>query len=357
LPDPRDLFDMSDEPENRVLVVGPAWVGDMIMAQTLFKFLRSRWPDRDIDVLAPAATVSLVARMPEISVGILLDQRHGEFGYSYRKNLGHKLRERHYRQAFILPNSMKSALVPFFADIPVRTGFRGEYRYVLLSDIRMLSEKRLPRMVDRFVALGVAEGEALPAIENPALMTDADNLATLLETHGLSTERPVLGICPGAEYGDAKRWPERHYANLAEYAVSRGMQVWIFGGEGDRAMGDVIASLTSPAAKSALCNLTGETSLTDAIDLLGACRLVVTNDSGLMHVAAAVGCSVAVLYGSTSPGFTPPLTEKAHIFSENLSCSPCFKRTCPLGHKNCLENLLPSKLYGLIDQHASGAPQ
>ena len=326
------------------------------MAQSLFKLLRSRRPEREIDVLAPRATVSLVARMPEISMGILINQKHGDFGFSYRKGLGEKLREKKYRQAFVLPNSLKSALVPFFADIPVRTGFRGEYRYVLLNDMRMLNKKRLPRMVDRFVALGVLAGEPLPDIEYPKLIVDRENLSDLVEKLRLEVDRPVLGICPGAEFGDAKRWPERHYAALCDYAVARGMRAWIFGGPNDRATGERILALMSTGAPRQAVNLAGETTLLDAIDLLGACALVVSNDTGLMHVAAAVGCALAVVYGSTSPAFTPPLSDRASTVSENLSCSPCFKRTCPLGHKNCLNELLPKRLEDLIDKHARGAP-
>lgn len=341
-----------DLPASGILIVGPAWVGDMIMAQSLFKLLHARWPERDIDVLAPAATVALVSRMPEVSMGILLDQRHGQFGLGYRKRLGSRLKERHYRQAFVLPNSLKSALVPFFADVEIRTGFRGEYRYALLNDMRMLNEKKLPRMVDRFLALGVGVADPLPEAEFPALMVDEDNLGALAEKFDIDVKGPVLGICPGAEFGDAKRWPEAHFAALCEYAATRGMQAWIFGGRNDCVIGERIVSGLSADARAKTTNLTGQTSLLDAIDLLSACALVVSNDSGLMHVAAAVDVPVVVLYGSTSPAFTPPLSHRAEILSENLSCSPCFKRTCPLRHKNCLNRLLPSRVETIVDRYA-----
>lgn len=328
----------------------------MIMAQSLFKFLRAKRPARDIDVLAPSATLSLVTRMAEVSMGILIDQKHGQLGLSYRKRLGNSLREKAYRQAIVLPNSLKSALVPFFADIPVRTGYRGEYRYALLNDMRMLNEARLPRMVDRFVALGVGVSDNLPAIEYPSLMIDSDNFANLVRTLDLDTTRPVLGICPGAEFGDAKRWPERHFAELAEYAVLQGMNVWILGGPNDRVVGNNVTSLMSTKSRASTVDLTGETALVDAVDLLGACALVVSNDSGLMHVAAAVGAPMAVVYGSTSPAFTPPLSAGAEIVTENLDCSPCFKRTCPLGHKHCLTRLMPARIAPLVDRYASGGP-
>ena len=345
---------MSETSRNGTLVVGPAWIGDMVMAQSLFKHLRNRWPDRDIDVLAPAATVQLVSRMPEVSMGILLKQEHGELGLGYRKRLGNSLRGRQYRQAIVLPNSLKSALVPFFADIPERTGFRGEYRYALLNDMRLLDEKRLPKMVERFLALGVGANDPLPAIQYPALMTDKTNLADAVSRLGLDLSRPVLGLCPGAEFGDAKRWPERHYAALAGYAIRKGMNVWLLGGPKDRVISGNIASMVADEFGEGIADLAGQTSLMDAVDLLGACSLVVSNDSGLMHIAAAVSIPVVVVYGSTSPRFTPPLSDKAVTVSENLECSPCFKRVCPLGHKNCLNQLLPARIEPVIDRYCGG---
>lgn len=343
---------MTDLGSNGILVVGPSWVGDMIMAQSLFRLLRARRPERDIDVLAPAATVPLVARMPEVSMGIVLKQQHGQLGLGYRRRLGRSLREKRYGQAIILPNSLKSALVPFFADIPVRTGFRGEFRYALVNDMRMLDEVRLPRMVDRFVALGVGAADPLPTFEFPRLLVDGDHLSSLAESLELDLSRPVLGICPGAEFGDAKRWPERHFAALGDYAVSRGMNVWILGGPGDRVIAGNVLTMMSAASRICTADLTGRTSLVDAVDLLAACVLVVSNDSGLMHVASAAGVPVAVVYGSTSPTFTPPLSERAEVVSEYLSCSPCFKRTCPLGHKNCLNQLLPARVEPIVDRYA-----
>lgn len=340
---------MTDLPENRILIVAPAWIGDMVMAQSLYKLLRRKSPDAQIDVLAPASTLSLVSRMPEVSLGIGFKPGHGELNMSYRRGLGEKLKPRRYRHAFILPNSFKSALVPFFAEVPVRTGFRGEFRYVLINDMRMLSRSRLPRMVDQFVSLGVPAGADLPEIEYPQLTTDQVNLARCLEALGLDADRPVLGICPGAEFGDAKKWPERHFATLAGEAIARGMQVWIFGGPGDVATGQAIRELAEPGVRGHIQNLAGKTSVTDVIDLISHCKTVISNDSGLMHIAAATGRPLIALFGSTSPEFTPPLSGQARVVSENLSCSPCFKRTCPLGHKDCLNGLLPARLIPLLD--------
>lgn len=341
---------MTDLPDNRVLIVAPAWIGDMVMAQSLYKLLRKKSPDAQIDVLAPASTLSLVSRMPEVSLGIGFKPGHGELNMSYRKGLGEQLESRRYRHAFILPNSFKSALVPFFAGIPVRTGFRGEFRYVLINDMRMLNRSRLPRMVDQFLSLGVPAGAELPEIEYPQLTANQVNLSHCLETLALDADKPVLGICPGAEFGDAKKWPERHFATLAGEAIARGMQVWIFGGPGDVAIGQTIRELVARGARDHVRNLAGKTSITDVIDLISHCKTVVSNDSGLMHIAAATGRPLIALFGSTSPAFTPPLSDRARIVSDNLSCSPCFKRNCPLGHKNCLNELLPDRLIPLLDE-------
>ena len=326
---------------HRVLVIGPAWVGDMIMSQVIYSALRDQHDDLSLDVLAPRATVSLVQRMPEVDRGILIDQKHGQLGLSYRRGLGHLLRENQYDQAIVTQNSLKSALVPFFADVPQRTGFLGEYRYFLLNDIRFLDKKRLPLMTDRFLALVGKTGDE---IKNPRLTTDKDNLASLVQRHKLTLEEPVVGFCPGAEFGDAKKWPESHYASLGRSLVESGKQVWIFGGPADSEVGESIAEAVGPGCR----NLAGKTSLIDAIDLISTCQSVVTNDSGLMHVAASVGVKVVALYGSTSPGFTPPLTESAEIVRLGLSCSPCFKRVCPLGHKDCLNKLEPAQVISVL---------
>jgi heptosyltransferase-2 len=319
----------------RVLIVGPAWVGDMIMSQVIYSALRRKNPEVVIDVLAPQATVSLVRRMPEVDRGILLKQKHGELGIGYRRALGQQLASEQYDTAIVTPNSFKSALVPFFARIPRRTGFLGEYRYFLLNDIRLLDRKRLPLMTDRFLALVDNAEEMI----RPALMVDLKNQAEFMQSHAL-VDGNVIGFCPGAEFGDAKKWPEAHYVALGKSLIAKGRQVWIFGGPSDEATGNRIASGIGAGS----VNLAGRTSLMDAIDLLARCESVVTNDSGLMHIAAAVGTKIAAIYGSTSPDFTPPLSENAEIISLELACSPCFKRDCPLGHKDCLNRLDPDSV-------------
>ena len=294
-----------------------------------------------LDVLAPQSTLSLVQRMPEVDRGILIKQRHGQLGLGYRFELGKLLAKEKYDQAIVTPNSLKSSLVPLFAGIPHRTGFLGEYRYFLLNDIKMLDKTRLPLMVDRFLAL---VGEKRISMIEPRLTTDPLNQERLLKHFKLKQDRSITVFCPGAEFGDAKKWPESHYSSLGRELVNDGHQVWLMGGPTDQASAKGIAAEIGEGC----INLTGATTILDAIDLIGIADRVVTNDSGLMHIAAAVGTRVIAIYGSTSPSFTPPLTAEAEIVSLQLECSPCFKRRCPLGHKNCLNKLTPDQVRSVL---------
>jgi len=333
-----------------VLVVGPSWVGDTVLAQPLFMRLHERDPQLHLDVLAPPWTAATLERMPQVREVIINPFRHGELKVFARRRLGLALKSRGYDRAIVLPNSLKSALPPFFASIPVRSGYRGEMRAGVLNDVRRLDEKRLPLMVERFAALAEEPRAPLPRpLPRPHLRTDTANRSRLLAKLGLSTERPVIAFCPGAEYGPAKRWPAEHYAALADRIGSAGGQVWIVGSPKDKEIADAILGA---AHTSALRNLCGDTALGDAIDLLAGVALVVTNDSGLMHVAAALDRPLIALYGSSSPAFTPPLAPDAAILSLGLECSPCFERECPLGHLRCLRDLLPDRVWAEIERRA-----
>src|SRR5690554_3372758 len=328
----------------RILVVGPSWVGDMVMAQSLLMTLRRDHPGCRIGVVAPGWSLPILERMPEVDEAVALDVGHGEFGWATRRALARSLRGR-FDRAIVLPRSWKSALVPFLAGIPRRTGFTGEQRLVLLNDRRRLDKGVLDQTVKRFVALGLAAEAAAGGdfpIPRPHLAVDDDNLAELRRAHGLSS-RPAIGLMPGAEYGPAKQWPLAHFRALAEALLKEGFEVRVLGGLKDVEAGAVIAEGLSGAH-----NLCGRTRLADAVDLLADCRQVVTNDSGLMHVAAAAGTRVHALYGSSSPAYTPPLTDRAEIHYLALDCSPCFQRTCPLGHTRCLVELSPERLLAAV---------
>jgi heptosyltransferase-2 len=335
----------------KILVVGPSWVGDMVMAQTLFKLLAGQYPGMELDVLAPDWAAPVLARMPEVRRSVQMPVGHGKLQLRQRYQLGQCLRAEGYHQAILLPNSLKSALVPFFAGIPLRTGWRGEMRYILLNDIRLLNPSRYPLMVERFAALAFEAGAELPPeLPRPQLSIDLDNQQRLARELALASERPLLGLCPGAEFGPAKQWPAQHYAALAEHYIAMGWQVLVLGSANDSAAAVAIRSALSVSAAAHYCDATGITSLVDAVDLLALCRAAVSNDSGLMHVAAAVDRELVAVYGSTSPEFTPPLGERVEIASIELSCRPCFERECPLGHLNCLQQLEPERVIGAVER-------
>ena len=332
---------MNGSTRERILVVGPAWVGDMVMAQSLFITLKQRFPNSEIDVLAPSWSRPLLARMPEVHAAVMLPVEHGQFGFGVRQRLGRALNRR-YQRAVVLPRSWKSALVPAFAHIPVRTGYRGEWRYGLINDMRKLDKKLLTQTVQRYVALGLEKGALLPpSIPQPRLKVDRDNQAMLLDINRLKLDKPVVALLPGAEYGPAKRWPVQRYAELAERLVKAGRQVWVFGSAKEHELGDAILK----HAVEGVTNLCGSTKLVDAVDLMALAQCAVTNDSGLMHMAAAVGVKLVAIYGSSSPDYTPPLTDKADVVYLKLDCSPCFERECPLKHLNCLNQIAVDDIY------------
>lgn len=336
----------------RILVIGPSWVGDMVMAQSLLRLLRAGQPGCHIAVLAPVWSQPLLERMPEVDEAIQSPFRHGEVNLIGRYELGRLLRDR-FDQAIVLPNSFKSALIPWFARIPLRTGWRGEFRNLLLNDCRSLDPVALPRMVQRFAALASPAGPALPAvIPAPALRWDPAQARLSARAFGLDDSPRLLAICPGAEFGNAKQWPAAHYAELVRRLAADGWQVIIIGSPNDRRVGqEIVAAI--PAALAERCHdLTGATSLAQAIDLIGLAAAVISNDSGLMHIAAAVNRPVVALYGSTSPDFTPPLADRVKLLSTDIECRPCFQRQCPLGHLRCLTEIHPhrvlSELHNLL---------
>jgi len=332
-------------PQN-ILVIGPSWVGDMVMAQSLFITLKQYQPHARIDVLAPAWSFPLLARMPEVNQALPMPLKHGHFGLTTRIQLGCRLRSNHYRQAIVLPNSWKSAIVPFFAHIPIRTGYLGEMRWGLLNDVRLLNKNSLRMTVQRFVALGLsADAPQPPYYPLPKLAINSEQQRAVSAKFGLNHGGKILALCPGAEYGPAKRWPSRHFAEIARQMHRLGWQVWLFGADKDTAVAEEINTLSGGVC----ADLIGKTSLGEAVDLLSLTTVVVSNDSGLMHIAAAVNKKVIALYGSSDPGFTPPLHAEALILNLNLACSPCFKRECPLGHTRCLTDILPEAVLAAID--------
>ncbi len=330
----------------RILVIAPSWVGDAVLAQPLFRRLHERHPGLTLDGLAPPWTHGLFARMPEIHATLASPFGHGEVALGRRYRLAREIAHQQYDQAIVLPNSLKSALVPWLAGIPLRTGFVGEARWLALNDARRLDKTALPLMVERFAALAEAPGQPLPRpLPAPHLAVDAATRDATLARLGLTLRRPVAALCPGAEFGPAKRWPPQYFADLARKLADAGYAVWVAGSANDAALGDEIVRLSAGAC----INLAGKTTLADAIDLLSCASLVISNDSGLMHIAAALDRPTLALFGSSSPAFTPPGGPHATVIKLDLPCSPCFQRKCPLGHFNCMMQLTPGMVWRRID--------
>jgi heptosyltransferase-2 len=330
---------------DKVLVVGPSWVGDMVMAQALYRLLAQNNPAVEIHVVAPSWSLPVLARMPEVARGIELAVSHGELALGRRRALGRRLRAERYTRAIVLPRSAKAALVPWFARVPRRTGFRGEWRYGLLNDIRVQSAA-LDQTVKRFVALGRERDEMagpMTAELNPRLAVDAANLERLRREHSLPRGEPLVAVMPGAEYGAAKRWPAQRYGALAATLAAAGSNVIVLGSAKERPIGEQVVAI---AGEARVRNLCGRTTLVDVIDLVAAADAAVSNDSGLLHVAAATGTPVVAIYGSSSPAFTPPLTDRAAVVYLGLDCSPCFARECPLGHLRCLNDVSAERVLG-----------
>jgi heptosyltransferase II len=330
----------------RILIVAPSWIGDAVLAQPMFGRLRQRHSGLVLDVLATPWTQALFARMPEVNATLASAFGHGELAIMRRRALGRSLSARQYDQAIVLPNSFKSALIPWFAGIPQRTGFVGEARWGLLNDARRLDRDALPLMAERYALLAEPAGTPVTRPLAPARLTvdDTHSKATLARL-GLAPTRPVVVLCPGAEYGPAKRWPPAYFADLARLLAASGREVWLAGSNKDTAIADEIVSRSGNACTS-LC---GRTTLAEAIDLLSHASLVVSNDSGLMHVAAALDKPLIAIYGSSSPAYTPPLSKQARIVRLELPCSPCFKRVCPLEHFNCMRQITPQQVRDQIE--------
>jgi heptosyltransferase-2 len=302
----------------RVLAVAPNWIGDALMAQPLFALLKNREPDLELDVLAPHWVAPVPRRMPEVSEVIAVPFRHGALDLRARWQLGRELAARGYERAIVLPNSWKSALVPFFARIPVRVGYLGESRYGLLNRI----QRHDPEASMALHYARLSEESLQEPLPQPSLRVAPHEVEAVKRRHGIDGRYVVF--CPGAEYGPAKRWP--YFAALSARLTA---QTVILGSANDREAARDIAGR----------NLVGKTTLDEAIALIAGADYVLTNDSGLMHVAAALARPQVALFGSSSPKHTPPLSGAARVLWLGIECSPCFQRVCPLGHFRCMREM------------------
>jgi lipopolysaccharide heptosyltransferase II len=307
---------------HRILVVAPNWIGDALMAQPLFARLRDKRPALRLDALAPEWVAPVLRRMPQIDEVITAPLGHGALQLRERWRLGRMLRARGYEQAIVLPKSWKSALVPYFAEVPLRSGYVGESRYGLLNLLYRAAGAREP-MALHYARLSEPPGSA-PAqpLPEPRLLLDAESARATAKRFGIGGRYAVF--CPGAEYGPAKRWPY-----FAELAARMPLPVVLLGSARDREACAGVPGL----------DLAGRTSLDEALELIACAELVVSNDSGLMHVAAALERPQVALFGSSSPEHTPPQSARARVVWLQLECSPCFARVCPLGHFRCMKEL------------------
>ena len=333
-----------------ILIVGPSWVGDMVMAASMVAALRQRWPGRPIDMLAPPSALPIAALIDGVEQRIPLAIGHGALSLTERWKIGRGLRDRGYGTAIVLPRAFKAAIPPFAAGIPERIGYAAEGRSLLLTDSRSDHGRKSARTIDRFVALAGPPG-APPASPRPVLRSPRRPGGELESQLGIDLSQPSIAFCPGAEYGPAKRWPAAKFAMLARLAHQAGYRVRLFGGPKDIPITAEIAA----GAGVPLDDLAGRTSLLDAAALLALADVVVSNDTGLMHVAGALDRPLVVLYGSSSEKLTPPTAPNAESLSLELSCRPCFERVCPLGTLACLEGIEPASVFAAVRRVAARA--
>jgi heptosyltransferase-2 len=328
----------------KILVIAPNWIGDALMAQPLFAQLKARHPRAQIHAIAPKWVAPVLARMPEIARVLPTDLAHGKLQLGSRTMFAQQLKNETFDAAYVLPNSFKSALIPWLAGIPLRIGYKGESRLGVLN-VRYPNPPKAerPPMVQHYAALAFKPGAKLPdTLPDPKLNVDVQRVAATSAKFGIPGNARLIAFCPGAEYGPAKRWPAEHFAELAQM-LRRSFpyaQIVALGSGKDRETADAIVE-RAPFVR----NLCGETSLDEAIELLARAEAAICNDSGLMHVTAALGRPQVAVFGSSDPRHTPPLSPAASIMWLHLECSPCFARECPLGHLRCLRDIGPEMVF------------
>lgn len=337
----------------RILVITPSWLGDIVMMQSLLKALKKIDPKNDIDVYAPAYAKPILLRMEEIKEILINPFAHGSFALKQRFLEGCKLQKRSYDICFVLPNSFKSALIAFFAKIPDRRGFKGESRYFILNNMRS-NKQDYPRMVDRYVALAypkekVHSSKELPEFDFPSLNVHFPS-QELLHRLNVKLDRPLLALGCGANYGPAKLWPVEYFAFVSKWWIDQGGAVLGLGTAKDKNTIDAVKNhLNDTRYFSYFYDIAGKTSIEEALDLTGSCKVAVCNDSGLMHTCAAANIPQVDIFGSTSTVYTPPLSDKAICIESDEPCHPCFARKCQYGTYKCLKNISPQRVINALE--------
>jgi len=339
-----------------ILIIAPNWIGDAVMTQPLLAALKEQYPESNIDVLASTWVAPIYRACSEVNQVIEAKFEHKQLQWGLRKQLAKELAVKKYQACFVLPNSLKSALIPWLANIPFRVGYRGELRFGLINlSLDNPSKVNRPPMVEHYLALSqlLSEEQISSPFNNIAPKLNVSTTAKQsVQAKLLSANIEASNIyvmCPGAEYGPTKRWPTSHFADLARKLITShpNTQIILLGSKGDHALAQEIASQAKQDAH--IHNWCGNTSLDEAIALIGMCKAVVSNDSGLMHIAAALKTPQVAIFGSSDPAHTPPLSDKAKVIWLNLPCSPCHKRVCPLGHLNCLNDILPEQVFATLN--------
>jgi len=338
----------------RTLVISPNWIGDAVMAQPLLRRLNELHPDRPIDVLAPTWVAPVWQAMREVDTVLEAPFKHGKLQLGERRAFARMLKARGYADSYVLPNTLKFALIPWLAGIPKRVGYKGEMRYGLVN-VMHHDDKAAPRpMAQFYAALADEPVRRLPRpdkLPEPVMWVDGAQAQAALARLNLPAG-PYVAFAPGAEFGPAKRWPSAYFAELAQTIRANRPDVGILlmGSPKDRAVCEEITAVVPEAH-----NLAGSTSLSEAIALISRAAAVVTNDSGLMHIAAALRRPVVAIYGPTDPRHTPPLSELAKVLWLHIECSPCQQRECPLGHQNCMKQIPPAAVWQPLQPMLAGA--
>jgi heptosyltransferase-2 len=326
----------------KTLIVAPNWIGDALMAQPLLTLLKRAVPEQTIVALAPRWVAPVLEAMPEVDSVIATDLAHGALQWSSRLRLAREIATQGFDRAFVLPNSFKSGLIPWLARVPDRFAYRGESRYLLINRRAQGPDKSLA-MSARYAALaGMSDIAVTLPLPLPRLIVDKSTIDATRTRFGLDAASELIALCPGAEYGPAKRWPVDHFVALARRLLDERphAHLLLLGGPGDRT---ICEAIMAGAPGDRMHDLAGKTNLSEAIALIADAE-VVSNDSGLMHVAAALQRPQVALFGSSDPRHTPPLSPLAKTLWLHLDCSPCFERTCPLGHLNCLVGITPQQV-------------
>ena len=334
-----------------ILLVPYMWIGDFVRCHTVVQLLRQRFPNSPIDVLTTTMVAPLLDYMPLVRKGIVWDLPRKRLALAQHRALAARLRREGYGRALVMPRTWKSALAPFLAGIPERTGFAGEARFGLLNDIRW-GERALPRMIDRCAALALPARAPLPAnYPLPQLTVARDEVAAWRKDRELTAAGPVAAFAPGA-VGPSKRWPASSYAEVAKRLVAQGFSVWILGGPGETMLAAEIG-----AGSERIHDLTGA-DLRNAILALAAAEVAVSNDSGLLHVAAALGTPAIGIFGPTSPWHWAPLNPLAAVIETQtkVECRPCHKPTCRYGHHRCMREIPPDRVVAAALAALAPAP-